>query len=104
VLDSGDLHDIDAAIVTWPLRPFASGGLDRDASGRVLLPDLANSGVQRLDPATGRYELITHHQRSVEDRRPNPPLKPPTRQREMLPVPARPCPSRRYRPRAQIPI
>jgi len=59
VLDSGDLHDIDAAIVTWPLRPFASGGLDRDASGRVLLPDLANSGVQRLDPATGRYELIT---------------------------------------------
>ena len=32
-----------------------------------------------------------HHQRSVEDRRPNPPLKPPTRQREMLPVPARPA-------------
>lgn len=58
VLDSGDLRDIDAAIVTWPPRPFASDGLDRDASGRVLLTDLANSGVQRLDPATGRYQLI----------------------------------------------
>ncbi len=59
VLDSGDPHDIDAAIVSWPLRPFASDGLDRYASGRVLLTDLANSGVQRLDRSTGRYELLT---------------------------------------------
>jgi len=59
VLDSDDPHDIDAAIVSWPPRPFASDGLDRDAFGRVLLTDLANSGVRRLDPATGRYELLT---------------------------------------------
>ncbi len=59
VLDSDDPHDIDAAIVSWPPRPFASDGLDRDAFGRVLLTDLANSGVQRLNPATGRYELLT---------------------------------------------
>lgn len=58
VLECGDLHDIDAVIVTWPPRPFASDGLDHDASGRVLLTDLANSGVQRLDPATGRYEPL----------------------------------------------
>lgn len=59
VLDSGDPHDTDAAIATWAPRPFASDGLDRDPSGRVLLTDLANSGVQRLDPATGRYDLLT---------------------------------------------
>lgn len=58
ILEDGDRQSIDAATVTWPLRDFASDGLDRDASERVLLTDLANNGVQRLDPATGNYERL----------------------------------------------
>lgn len=49
---------LDQAITTWPVRRFASEGLDQDAEGNVLLTDLANNGVQRLDTTTGTCELL----------------------------------------------
>jgi sugar lactone lactonase YvrE len=49
---------LDAAIRTWPLRPFASDGLVHDRSGHILLTDVTHNGVQRLSPGLGNYELL----------------------------------------------
>jgi hypothetical protein len=49
---------LDAAIKTWPLRPFASDGLARDGDGHILLTDVTHNGVQRLSPLQGQYELL----------------------------------------------
>jgi len=49
---------LDRAITAWPVRAFASDGLDQDADGNLVLTDIADSGVQRLDPATGIYTTI----------------------------------------------
>ncbi len=50
--------DVDSAITAWPLRDFASDGLDHDDQGNVLLTDLAHNAVQSLDTATGSYQLL----------------------------------------------
>lgn len=49
---------LNAAIKTWPLRPFASDGLVHDRKGHVLLTDVTHNGVQRLSPGLGNYELL----------------------------------------------
>jgi hypothetical protein len=49
---------LDAAIRTWPLRPFASDGLAHDSEGHILLTDVTHNGVQRLTPGSGTYELL----------------------------------------------
>ena len=51
-------RDLDAAIDTWPIRPFASDGLVRDAEGHLLFTDVTHNGVQRLSPHHGHYELL----------------------------------------------
>jgi len=55
---AGTDADVDGAITTWPLRDFASDGLDHDDQGNVLLTDLAHNAVQSLDTATGSYQML----------------------------------------------
>lgn len=49
---------LERTITTWPVRAFAPDGLDQDADGNLLLTDIADSGVQRLDPETGIYTAV----------------------------------------------
>ena len=49
---------LETAIRTWPLRPFASDGLAHDRAGHILLTDVTHNGVQRLSPRLGHYELL----------------------------------------------
>jgi Major royal jelly protein len=59
LLDPGvSAAQLDAAVRTWPLRPFASDGLADDGTGRILLTDVTHNGVQRLSPGSGNYELL----------------------------------------------
>lgn len=51
-------RELDAAINTWPIRPFASDGLVRDKEGHLLFTDVTHNGVQRLSPHQGHYELL----------------------------------------------
>lgn len=53
-----DAVNLNAAIRTWPLRPFASDGLTQDRSGHILLTDVTHNGVQRFSPLRGSYELL----------------------------------------------
>jgi hypothetical protein len=59
LLDPGvSAAQLDAAIRTWPVRPFASDGLTYDRGGHILLTDVTHNGVQRLTPGSGNYELL----------------------------------------------
>jgi hypothetical protein len=59
LLDPGvSAAQLDAAVRTWPLRPFASDGLADDGKGHILLTDVTHNGVQRLSPGLGNYELL----------------------------------------------
>jgi hypothetical protein len=51
-------QELDAAITTWPIRPFSSDGLVRDREGHILFTDVTHNGVQRLSPQRGHYELL----------------------------------------------
>jgi Major royal jelly protein len=51
-------EQLNAAITTWPKRPFASDGLAHDRNGNILLTDVTHNGVQRLIPGSGNYELL----------------------------------------------
>ena len=59
LLDPGvNAAQLDAAVRTWPVRPFASDGLAHDRSGHILLTDVTHNGVQRLTPGLGNYDLL----------------------------------------------